>query len=423
MEAAMLFAACTVGKIERDVAGSYWSSSTAVITAGKNREEERRNAAAGVSSLPSTASREASSAVHHRDLARLPPCAAKTTAEGNVHHRRRKEKTPKVRASHSIAEPPPPSSSHNAVDEELALTPVCETVESFAEDCSLPLGITVICTRDSYFPTRLPSFTPTGPVLLTLLAALSEMELSSVPILNFETLDPVPGFVLVDAANFKDCPASSSTGESFVAAMLIGLLQLESLVELAPQEVHLSPLISGKRDVDLCTEFAGSGLGESESDDVLEDFDSNGESMGKDDLEFEANVDKNLEFDGLRESDEVGVESTVDTTNVLDDRCVKAIQSFGWYFSNCNKRIELFLCILIAIPPKSNVNPNMPWDTTDSSAPDMLVQLHIHSHISCTHGFLCKSPDFLDGFRCLLLECAAIIRNLYNIDNNGQLQV
>lgn len=91
---------------------------------------------------------------------------------------------------------------------------------------------------------------------------------------------------------------------------------------------------------------------------------------------------------------------------IFDDLGTKTLQTLCWDLCNSDKRVELFLCVLIVIPLASNTNSDTSWNTSDAPAPDLLVQLHIHSDILCSHSFLCKLPDLLDGCRGLLFECA-----------------
>ena len=86
------------------------------------------------------------------------------------------------------------------------------------------------------------------------------------------------------------------------------------------------------------------------------------------------------------------------------------LQPFGWDFSNGHEGVELFLRIFIVISLASNADSHPPWDTSDTPAPDVLVQLHIHSYVLCPHGLLCKFPNLLYGIRSLLLECAVIYK-------------
>lgn len=91
---------------------------------------------------------------------------------------------------------------------------------------------------------------------------------------------------------------------------------------------------------------------------------------------------------------------------ILNDLGAKSLQSLWWDLSYSNQRVELFLCIFVIISLASNTNSDSPRDTSDSSAPDVLIQLHVHSDILCAHSFHCKLPDLLDGCGGLLFECA-----------------
>lgn len=93
---------------------------------------------------------------------------------------------------------------------------------------------------------------------------------------------------------------------------------------------------------------------------------------------------------------------------ILNDLGAKSLQSLWWDLSYSNQRVELFLCIFVIISLASNTNSDSPRDTSDSSAPDVLIQLHVHSDILCAHSFHCKLPDLLDGCGGLLFECAAM---------------
>lgn len=93
---------------------------------------------------------------------------------------------------------------------------------------------------------------------------------------------------------------------------------------------------------------------------------------------------------------------------ILNDFGAKPLQSFWWDLCYSNQRVELFFGIFVIIPLAGDTNSDPPWDTSDSSAPDLLVQLHVHSDILCAHCFHCKLSDLLDGCGGLLLECAAM---------------
>lgn len=112
---------------------------------------------------------------------------------------------------------------------------------------------------------------------------------------------------------------------------------------------------------------------------------------------------------------------------VLNDLSAKPLQSLWWDLSYCNQRVEVLLRIFIVIPLASNTNSDPPWNTSDSPAPDELVQLHVHSDILCSHCFLCKLTDLFDSIRGLLLECAInktpiysqAVRSQHNLYLNG----
>ena len=71
-------------------------------------------------------------------------------------------------------------------------------------------------------------------------------------------------------------------------------------------------------------------------------------------------------------------------------------------------RIEFLLGIFLVVPLAGDSDTDSPWNAPDTTAPDVLVELHINSDISGSHSLLCKLPDLLDGIWCFLLEGAAI---------------
>ncbi|KAL8160836.1 hypothetical protein V2J09_012325 [Rumex salicifolius] len=93
---------------------------------------------------------------------------------------------------------------------------------------------------------------------------------------------------------------------------------------------------------------------------------------------------------------------------IINDLGSQTLQSFSWDFSNSDKRVELFLGILIFVSLAGHADSDPSWDTSDSSAPDLLVQLHINPYVGCSHSLLCKLPDLLYCIWGLLLEVPAM---------------
>lgn len=90
----------------------------------------------------------------------------------------------------------------------------------------------------------------------------------------------------------------------------------------------------------------------------------------------------------------------------FDDLCSQPLEPLRWDLSNCDKGVELLLCVFLFIPLASNAHTNTPWNTPDAPAPYVLVKLHINSHICCPHCLLCKFPYLFNSFRSHLLESA-----------------
>ena len=79
----------------------------------------------------------------------------------------------------------------------------------------------------------------------------------------------------------------------------------------------------------------------------------------------------------------------------------------GGDLSDSDQREELLLGVFLIIPLACDPDADTPWDAADTTAPDVLVELHVDPDICGAHRLLCKLPDLLDGVGSLLLEGAA----------------
>ena len=92
---------------------------------------------------------------------------------------------------------------------------------------------------------------------------------------------------------------------------------------------------------------------------------------------------------------------------VLHKLGTQALQPFRGDLSNGDQRVELFLGVFLIIPLACDPDADAPRHTPDTTAPDVLVELHIDPDVRGAHCLLRELPDFLDSIGGFLLEGAA----------------
>ena len=92
---------------------------------------------------------------------------------------------------------------------------------------------------------------------------------------------------------------------------------------------------------------------------------------------------------------------------VLDNLGAQTLEPLRGDLSDSDQREELLLGVFLIIPLACDPDADTPWDAADTTAPDVLVELHVDPDIRGAHRLLCKLPDLLDGIGGLLLEGAA----------------
>ena len=100
------------------------------------------------------------------------------------------------------------------------------------------------------------------------------------------------------------------------------------------------------------------------------------------------------------------IESIDDLILILNNLSSQTFETLRRNLSNCDQRVEFLLSVFLVVPLAGNSDTYSPRHTPDTTAPDVLVELHIDPDISSTHGLLSELPDLLDGIWCLLLEGA-----------------
>lgn len=92
---------------------------------------------------------------------------------------------------------------------------------------------------------------------------------------------------------------------------------------------------------------------------------------------------------------------------VLNKLCTQALKPLWGDLSNGDQRVELFLGVFLIVPLARDPDTDTPWHTPDTTAPNVLVELHIDPDVRGAHCLLRKLPDFLDSIGGFLLEGAA----------------
>ena len=101
------------------------------------------------------------------------------------------------------------------------------------------------------------------------------------------------------------------------------------------------------------------------------------------------------------------IRTLADLLVVLHKLGTQALQPFRGDLSNGDQRVELFLGVFLIIPLACDPDTDAPRHIPDTTAPDVLVELHIDPDIRCAHCLLHELPDFLDSIGSFLLEGAA----------------
>jgi hypothetical protein len=57
----------------------------------------------------------------------------------------------------------------------------------------------------------------------------------------------------------------------------------------------------------------------------------------------------------------------------------------GGDLSNSDQRVELLLGVFLIVPLAGNPDTDTPWRTADTTAPDVLVELHIDPDVRGAH--------------------------------------
>jgi hypothetical protein len=102
---------------------------------------------------------------------------------------------------------------------------------------------------------------------------------------------------------------------------------------------------------------------------------------------------------------------------ILNNLGAQTLQTFRRDLSDSDQRVELFLCIFLIIPLTGNPDPDAPRNTLDTTALDVLVELHIDPDVRGAHCLLRKFSDLLDGVGCLLLEGVAFQYDELSVTN------
>lgn len=91
---------------------------------------------------------------------------------------------------------------------------------------------------------------------------------------------------------------------------------------------------------------------------------------------------------------------------LLYDLGSQVSKAFSRHLSNGDERVQLFLGILIIVSLPGDAHSHSGGHIANTSAPQVLVQLHVQPHIARSHGLLRELPDLLHCLRCHLLEGA-----------------
>ncbi len=86
------------------------------------------------------------------------------------------------------------------------------------------------------------------------------------------------------------------------------------------------------------------------------------------------------------------------------------------YFNKLCNSVQLFFSIFVFVSLSTKTNSYTRRDVSDTSAPDVFVQLRVNSYILSSHCFSCKLLDFLNGTRCLSLK-GNLVSTLGEVDS------